>query len=120
MVRITVDTKPRSYDAIIENGVLAQSGEYLRQMLDPHQRLFVVTVPPVRRKWGRTLSDSLASAGWHVRVLEVPDGERSKQLSTVEILAEKVAAQGADRNSAIIAFGGGVVGDLGGMLASLF
>jgi 3-dehydroquinate synthase len=50
----------------------------------------------------------------------MPDGERHKQLATVERLAEKLAKLGADRNSVLIAFGGGVAGDVTGLLASLY
>ena len=48
------------------------------------------------------------------------DGERYKRLSTVEELAEKMTRLGADRNAVVIAFGGGVVGDVAGMLASVY
>src|SRR6185312_16792221 len=47
-------------------------------------------------------------------------GERSKSVTTVEQLAERMATKGADRNAAVIAFGGGVVGDLSGLLASIY
>src|SRR5438270_12866831 len=48
------------------------------------------------------------------------DGERYKTLSTVEQLAEKLSAAGADRQAVVLAFGGGVVGDVAGLLASLY
>ncbi len=48
------------------------------------------------------------------------DGEPAKKLATVEALAEKLAKLGAERKSVIIALGGGVVGDVGGLLASLY
>ena len=53
-------------------------------------------------------------------MIEMPDGERHKKLSTVERLADKLAAYGADRSSAIVALGGGVVGDVAGLVASLY
>ena len=68
--------------------------------------------------WGGELQKVLREAKVEHSVLEMPDGERSKQLSTVEQLADRMASKGADRNSAVIAFGGGVVGDLAGLLAS--
>jgi 3-dehydroquinate synthase len=79
-----------------------------------------VTVPPVRRRWGKKLLTSLSSAGFKARLLEINDGERSKKLATVEALAEKLTRLGADRNAVIVAFGGGVVGDVAGLLASLY
>jgi len=50
----------------------------------------------------------------------MPDGERYKRIATVEALAEKLVTLGADRNAAIVAFGGGVVGDVSGFLASVY
>ena len=50
----------------------------------------------------------------------MPDGEPSKRLATVEAMAEKLARLGADRKAVIVALGGGVVGDVGGLLASLY
>jgi 3-dehydroquinate synthase len=50
----------------------------------------------------------------------MPDGEPSKRLATVEALAEKLARLGADRKAVIVALGGGVVGDVSGLLASLY
>jgi 3-dehydroquinate synthase len=82
--------------------------------------LFVVTVQPVRRRWGKKLMTSLSAAGFTARVIEMRNGERHKKLATVEQLAEKLTRLGADRNAVIVAFGGGVVGDVAGLLASLY
>ena len=50
----------------------------------------------------------------------MPDGERSKTLSQLEKLAKQMVSRGADRHSVLLAFGGGVVGDVGAFLASVF
>ena len=127
MTRVTIALPPRPYDAVIENGVLQRAGEMLREVFGVgnsskagKKRLFIVTVPPVRRKWGKKLVASLSGAGFAPQVLEMPNGERHKKLATVEKLAEQLSRPGADRNSAVIAFGGGVVGDVTGLLASLY
>jgi len=108
------------YEAIIENGLLDRAGSHLRELLRERGKLFVVTVPPVRKKWGTRLLASLKAAGFAAQSLELPDGEPAKKLATVEQLAEKLVRLGADRNSVIVAFGGGVVGDVAGMVASLY
>ena len=66
MSRVSIALPPLPYDAVIENGLLLKSGETLRSLFDQifhvapgdspakHQRLFVVTVPPVRLRWGRS------------------------------------------------------------------
>ena len=120
MITVTVGVQPRPYEARIENGLLTKAGTTLREVLGTGRRLFVTTVAPVRRKWARTLMASLASAGFEARLLEMTDGERHKRLATVETLAEKLMALGADRDAVLLAFGGGVTGDAVGLLASLF
>ena len=82
--------------------------------------MFVVTVSPVRRRWGKDLSRSLESAGFTPRFIEMRDGERHKRLSTVDQLSDNLVRLGADRKAVVIAFGGGGVGDVGGMLASVY
>ncbi|HEX3353569.1 MAG: 3-dehydroquinate synthase [Terriglobales bacterium] len=130
MSRVTIAIPPRPYDAVIENGLLQRAGDKLREVFRVaagdlpakvgRERLFVVTVPPVRRRWGKKLTASLASAGFNPQILEMPNGERHKRLATVEKLCEQLSRLGADRNSVIVALGGGVVGDVSGLVASLY
>jgi len=120
MTRLTIAVPPRPYEAIIETGLLERAGAELRKVLQDRTRLFVVTVPPVRRKWGRKLQTSLAASGFESKIIGMPDGERHKRLASVEALAEELVRLRAERNSVIVAFGGGVVGDAVGLLASLY
>lgn len=121
MQKITVKTKSTSYPVLVERGILAHAGKAIAKLLPSRKsRCFVVTVAPVWSIWGQKLEKSLADAKLEYIVLDISDGERSKTLANVEHLAERMAAKGADRNAAIIAFGGGVVGDLAGLLASVY
>ena len=120
MTRMKVTLPERSYDVIIESGLLARAGNQLSRLLGERRRLFVVTVAPVLRKWGKNLLASLAEAGFDAHSVEMPNGERYKRLSTVEALSEKLTRLGADRRAVVVAFGGGVVGDVAGMLASVY
>jgi 3-dehydroquinate synthase len=120
MVRIPVTTASASYEGVIEHGLLSRTGVILRELLGGTSPLFVVTVPPVRRRWGKQLLRSLKSAGFSAQIIEMRDGERFKRLATVEALSEKLLNLGADRKAVILAFGGGVVGDVAGMLASVY
>ncbi len=120
MPQVTIHVAPRPYQAWIENGLLARSGSVLADLLPQASRIFVVTVQPVRKRWGTKLVRSLRAAGFATEVLSMPDGEPSKRLATVERLAEKLVRLGADRKAVIVAFGGGVVGDVSGLLASLY
>ncbi|HKD03894.1 MAG TPA: 3-dehydroquinate synthase [Terriglobales bacterium] len=120
MIRVVVEVEPRPYEAVIESGLVERAGAQLRELLVGRAGVFVVTVPPVRRKWGKKLLASLAQAGLDAKMIEMADGEPAKKLATVEALAEKLAKLGADRDAVIVAFGGGVVGDAAGLLASLY
>ena len=119
MISIPVAAASRSYDVLIGSGLLARAGESLSKILDS-RRAVVVTVPPVRKRWGRVLLKSLTDAGIASAVVEMPNGERAKRLSTLEGLAEKLVKLEADRNAVLIALGGGVVGDVTGFLASIY
>lgn len=119
MLRIAIPAASGSYQAVIEHGLIARAGEELREVAGA-AHVFIVTVPPVRRRWGRKLTASLATAGLRAKFVEMPDGEPAKKLATVERLAERLVRAGADRDSVLVAFGGGVVGDVAGLLASLY
>ena len=120
MPQVTIHVPPRTYQARIEAGLLSRSGPLLAELLHHASRIFVLTVPNVRRRWAKVLLRSLKSSGFSAEILLMPDGEATKRLGTVEKLAEKLAKLNADRNSVLIALGGGVTSDVGGLLASLY
>ncbi len=120
MIRVPIAVQPRPYQAIIQNGLLEQAGPCLYDLLGSGKKLFVVTVPPVRRRWGKKLMDSLARAGFSAKLLTMPDGERYKKLATTETLAEQLIKSGAERSAVLVALGGGVVGDVTGFLAAIY
>jgi 3-dehydroquinate synthase len=79
---------------------------------------FVLTEPSLWDKWGRKFT---RDAGWReVRPILVPSGETSKSLTMAGRVASELLARGADRRSCLVALGGGVVGDLGGFVASTY
>ncbi|HWR37037.1 MAG TPA: 3-dehydroquinate synthase [Clostridia bacterium] len=120
MIRVSIETKSHPYAALIEQGVLRSVGVYVRELLPNCQRFFAVSVAPVRKHYGKTFAKSFAADNLELQFLEMPDGERRKTLSTVQDLGTKMVKLGADRNSCIIALGGGVVGDVAGFLSSIY
>lgn len=120
MIRVEVQTKPEPYELLIEQGVLRAAGTYINDLMPERKRFFVVTVAPVRRLFGKALGQSFADAKLEPEYLEMPDGERKKTLATVEELGRRMVKAGADRNSVVLALGGGVVGDVAGFLASIY
>jgi len=119
MIRIPVTAPSRSYEVLIGSGSLACAGEALGAFLGG-RKAFVVTVPPVRKRWASALMRSLDGSKIDSALLVMPDGERSKRLSTLEKLADQLVKSGADRGATLIALGGGVVGDVAGFLASIY
>lgn len=92
----------------------------LREIIPAHSKTFLVSSEPILRLWGNGLIEDLRASDWNVEVLQMPDGEGSKRLGTLEKLAAKMVGSGADRRSTVLALGGGVVGDVAGFLASIF
>ena len=96
MISVPVATPSRSYEVLIGSGLLARAGDSLGKFLE-NRRAFVVTVRPVRRRWAKVLTKSLVASGIETELLEMPDGERSKRLATLEKLADQLVKLGADR-----------------------
>jgi len=105
---------------LVERGLLRSSAAALREIIPPDARVFALTSPPIRKHWAGTLRKSFSQAGRKIEIIVMPDGERAKTLPQLEKLAAKLVSQGADRRSVLLALGGGVVGDVGAFLASIF
>jgi len=117
---VTIAVQP-AYEARIENGLVRDAGRQLAQLrADGSPSVFVITNAAVRKHWGSALADSLRQATLPFHKLEMGDGERYKTMATVEELAARLVERGADRRSLVVAFGGGVVGDVAGFLASIY
>ena len=117
MPSFTVRTAACAYPCIVERGVVRRLPEHLPRKAG---KIFVVTTEDVWRAHGKLITDSLSAAGKAAEVLFFPGGEERKRLAQVETLAEQMLERGADRSSAVVAFGGGIVGDVGGFLAAIF
>ena len=115
MPTFRVDTPARCYSAVVERGLVAQAMRYVPANSG---KVFVVTTADVWRHQGTALAAGLA--GLRYEVLELPGGEDQKRLAPVEALAEEMVARGGDRSSMVIAYGGGIVNDMGGFLAAIF
>jgi 3-dehydroquinate synthase len=118
MPSFRVQTPQRDYDAIVERGCLRNLSEFVPQSGNARAKIFVITTADVWELHGDELKPSLAACESHV--LFFPGGEPRKRLAEVEALAEQMIEAGADRSSVIVAFGGGIVGDLAGFLAATF
>jgi 3-dehydroquinate synthase len=103
---------------LVGAGALAEAPELLREWL-AGRTLFVVSTPRVLGLHGARLAALTAPAARRVD-LEVPEGEAAKTLAVAGGLWERMLAAGGKRDSRVLAFGGGSVGDLAGFAAACF
>jgi 3-dehydroquinate synthase len=106
------------YDVVAGSGLI---GSLARRIERVHgklpRRVFVLTSAPIWGLWGESFQASFAEPPI---VMFLPPGEEHKTIKRVEGLLRQMARAGGDRGSLLIAFGGGIVGDVGGFVASIF
>ena len=118
MKTLTVDLPGRAYDIRIQRGLLDQAGAHIRAVLPRASRLFVVTDTNVLPLYHARVRDALREAGFQTQACAVPAGEASKSAGQLSDLWERMMAFGLTRTDAVVALGGGVVGDLAGFAAA--
>lgn len=119
MQTIRVSLAERSYDIRLGQGALSEAGGFLSQRKSV-SRAIVITDPNVETPHGIAVGESLAEAGVAVDLMVVEAGEASKSVEMADQLWRRVLEAGADRRTAIVAVGGGVIGDLAGFIAATF
>ena len=119
MKKIDVRLGQNSYSINIGSGILSQTGLRLKE-LGLKDKAVIITNPVVNKLYGNTVKQSLIDAGFKTTVLEVPDGEEYKSLESAGKLYQQLAEFGAERTTAILALGGGVIGDLAGFVAATY
>ena len=112
--RVTVDVSP-VYDVTIGDGLMAAAADFVAE-----KHVAIVTDEHVGPLYAGELSEALRQADRRVTLLTVPAGEASKQVGTWSQLLEALATAGLGRDGAVVALGGGVVGDLAGFTAASY
>ena len=118
MKTLTVSLPGRDYDILIERGLLARAGELCKEVLPRARRLAVVTDTNVGPLYAGAVKASLEKAGFTVQVTTLPAGEHTKCAENLTALWETFMAFGLTRTDAVVALGGGVIGDLAGFAAA--
>jgi 3-dehydroquinate synthase len=115
---IRVETPSAKYDVVAGSGLIATLAQRIERIAGRlPRRVFVVTSPEIWALWGETLAASFAEPPI---TLFLAPGEKHKTMASVEKLLRQMVAAGGDRGSLLIAFGGGIVGDVGGFVAAAF
>jgi 3-dehydroquinate synthase len=113
--KVTVDLGPRSYDVVVGEGAIAS----LASLVAGRARVAVVTQATVPAPHVDRVRDALDAAHARHEVFFVGDGEEHKTLSTVERLCRSFTTFGIRRADAVVALGGGLVGDVTGFAAAV-
>ena len=114
---LTVDLGERSYDISIGPGQLLSLGEYIRDIA-PTQRVAVITDETVYGLYGKAIETALSDYRTHMIIR--PQGEAQKSMPNLEEILESLFRAGFDRSDLVVAFGGGVIGDLAGFTAAIY
>lgn len=116
--KINISLKERGYDIFIADNLLKTAGERLKTQF-PNSKFGIITDENVAAFQLERLTASLDEAGLDYAIITVNAGEKSKDFATLAYVLDEILAAHLERNDIIIAFGGGVVGDLAGFAASI-
>jgi len=115
---VRVELGTRAYDILAGHGALAALGARLSGLVK-RPRAYVLTDETVMRLHKAGLEAAVAGAGIKLDWMALPPGEQTKTFAQLGNVLDWLLAGGADRGDLLIAFGGGVIGDMGGLAASL-
>lgn len=120
-VKFTSAGIPSSYDIAVAGGSLSDAGRWARRILsNGARRVAVVSNRKVFDLYGGAVSGSLEAAGFDVVTILIGDGERFKNLRTFDNVIGSMSEAKLTRSDAVMALGGGVVGDVAGFAASAY
>ena len=118
MDTVHVNLAERSYDILIGTGLLEKAGEEIKKVCPRATRLAVVTDSNVMPLYAHRVIPGLEAAGFETALFQIPAGEKSKSAERLVWLWEGLMDFGLTRTDAVVALGGGVVGDLCGFAAA--
>ena len=119
MAELQVGLGERSYPIYIEQGCMQTLGKDLCEKKIGN-KFGVISDSRVAELYGDIFIESLRKSGINATLFTFPEGEQNKNLQTFATLASQLTQAGFDRHDALIAFGGGVTGDITGFLASAY
>jgi 3-dehydroquinate synthase len=119
MTTISVELGNRGYSIHVENGLVNRTGNLIGA-LQVSRDVIVLSSKAILSLHGEKLLRSLRKAQFKISTVVIPDGERSKSLMTLEKIYRQLSRLRASRRTLIVAFGGGVVGDVAGFAAASY
>lgn len=117
---VSVPTEDPGYPVIIGPAVLERLSAVLRERTPLAKRVAVIADDRVKGLYGARIEAGLVEAGFEVHGFAFPEGEASKSVAQMVDLVGALLGAGLGRNDVVVALGGGVTGDLAGLVAGLF
>lgn len=117
MKTLRVNLVGREYDILIEENLLSKTGKLIKERFLP-SKIFVVTDDNVNALYGSVVTESLKEFGFEVKLVSLAPGEQTKCLEMLSYLYSEALAFSITRSDMVIALGGGVIGDLTGLMAA--
>ncbi|AKN62150.1 3-dehydroquinate synthase [Synechococcus sp. WH 8020] len=117
--RLSVALERDPYDVVISAGGIDYLGNELRRLgIREHTKILVVSNVDVATPYGSRCLTSLEQAGFQATLLTIPAGEEQKTLTTFSTILDAAKDEGLERQSLMLALGGGIVGDMTGFAAA--
>ena len=121
LLRVRTKARPHEYDIRIGRGILSEVGKVTRASIGAQARqVALISNKRVFSLYGPAVVKSLRASGFTVFKCLIGDGEPNKSLRMAEYALRFVSEKGLERSDAVIALGGGVVGDLAGFVAAIY
>lgn len=116
---LKIELKDMSYSICIEKNVLDSIGEHIFECYNC-KKVAIITDRNIKKLYGEKINKILEEKGFDVKIVSVSPGEKSKSIDVLKAVYNELSQFNIGREDLIIAFGGGIIGDLGGFAASTY
>jgi len=117
--RISACFAKQRYRVLLGAGLLKKLGRHVRQYA-ARKACAIISDDNVAALFAKTVRESLKSAGFHPKLITISAGEHSKTLNQIGTICNQMIAAGLDRRSFVIGLGGGMIGDISGLVAAIY
>ncbi len=119
MKKIFINIPHKKYPVFVGHQSVFSNLNHFLKDITPQKNLIFITSPPVEKLFWKKIKSSFKKE-WTISKIVVSDAERHKTLKSVNTLISKLLKLGADRETILVAVGGGIIGDLAGFAASIY
>jgi len=117
---IKTKTSLRSYSIFIKNNIIDDASNIIKKHFTDAQKIVLITNKTINAIYGDRIETLCRETGFEYEIIKLKDGEQFKNLKSAEFVYSRLIDSNIHRNDIMIAFGGGVIGDLGGYIAATF